>query len=194
LTITVIGATGRVGSAVVQRLVTANAAVRVLVRDPGKAQRLFGDSPFLEIIRIRLDNPAAVAAGLTGSDAVFLAMGSVGLQASLQRIVIQAAAATQGLRQLVRLSVLNAGPDSLGINPARALEPRLRSPGRQRPVHHDPARYLLRFGTRRGTRDQVVPDLDRAGQHRSGSAQRPPGHCRRRRPRADRTVHVGTAP
>src|SRR4029453_7606762 len=76
LTITVIGATGRAGSAVAQRLVTANAAVRVLVRDPGKAQRLFGDSPFLEIIRIRLDNPAAVSAGLTGSDAVFLAMGS----------------------------------------------------------------------------------------------------------------------
>ena len=43
-------------------------------------------------------------------------MGSVGLQASLQRIVIQAAAATRGRRQLVRLSVLNAGPDSLGIN------------------------------------------------------------------------------
>ena len=116
MTITVIGATGRVGSAVVQRLVTANTAVRVLVRDPGKAQRLFGDSPYLEIIRIRLDNPAAVAVGLTGSDAIFLAMGSVGLQASLQRIVIQAAAATRGLRQLVRLSVLNAGPDSLGIN------------------------------------------------------------------------------
>jgi uncharacterized protein YbjT (DUF2867 family) len=79
LTITVIGATGRVGSAVVRRLVTANTAVRVLVRDPGKAQRLFGDSPYLEAVRIRLDNPAAVAAGLTGSDAVFLAMGSVGL-------------------------------------------------------------------------------------------------------------------
>jgi NAD(P)H dehydrogenase (quinone) len=114
--ITVIGATGRVGSAVVQRLVTANAAVRVLVRDPGKARRLFGDSPHLETIRIHLDDPAAVAAGLTGSDAVFLAMGSIGLQASLQRIVIQAAAATPGLRQLVRLSVLNARPDSLGIN------------------------------------------------------------------------------
>jgi uncharacterized protein YbjT (DUF2867 family) len=98
LTITVIGATGRVGSAVVQRLVTANTAVRVLVRDPGKVQRLLGDSAYLETIRIRLDNPAAVAAGLTGSDAVFLAMGSVGMQASLQRIVIQAAAATRGLR------------------------------------------------------------------------------------------------
>jgi uncharacterized protein YbjT (DUF2867 family) len=94
LTITVIGATGRVGSAVVQRLVTAGSAVRVLVRDPGKAQRLFGDSPQPEIIRIRLDDPPAVAAGLTGSDAVFVAMGSVGLEASLQRIVIQAAAAT----------------------------------------------------------------------------------------------------
>ena len=114
MTITVIGATGRVGSAVVQRLVTAGSAVRVLVRDPGKAQRLFGDSPQPEIIRIRLDDPPAVAAGLTGSDAVFVAMGSVGLEASLQRIVIQAAAATPGLRQLVRLSVLNAGPDSLG--------------------------------------------------------------------------------
>ena len=94
MTITVIGATGRVGSAVVQRLVTVGSAVRVLVRDPGKAQRLFGDSPQLETIRIRLDDPVAVAAGLTGSDAVFVAMGSVGLEASLQRIVIQAAAAT----------------------------------------------------------------------------------------------------
>jgi uncharacterized protein YbjT (DUF2867 family) len=59
--------------------------VRVLVRDPGKAQRLFGDSPHLETIRISLDDPAAVAAGLTRSDTNFLAMGPVGLQASLQR-------------------------------------------------------------------------------------------------------------
>jgi NmrA-like family protein len=42
MTITVIGATGRVGGAVVQRLVNAGAAVRVLVRDPEKAKRLFG--------------------------------------------------------------------------------------------------------------------------------------------------------
>jgi uncharacterized protein YbjT (DUF2867 family) len=85
LTITVIGATGRVGSAVIQRLVTAGTAVRVLVRDPGKAQRLFGDSPHLETIPIRLDDPAAVAAGLTGSDSVFLAMGSVGLRRGVRR-------------------------------------------------------------------------------------------------------------
>jgi NAD(P)H dehydrogenase (quinone) len=116
MTITVIGATGRVGSAVVQRLLNAHTAVRVLVRDPGKATRLFGDNPRLESVRIHLDDPAAVATGLSGSDAVFVAMGSIGAEANLQRIVIQAAAVTPRLRQLVCLSVLNAGPDSLGIN------------------------------------------------------------------------------
>jgi NAD(P)H dehydrogenase (quinone) len=116
MTVTVIGATGRVGSGVVHRLVNAGMAVRAIVRDPGKARRLFGDSPGLEIVHVQLDDLAAVAAGLAGSDTVFLAMGSVGAEANAQRIVIQAAAATSGLRQLVRLSVLNAGPGSLGIN------------------------------------------------------------------------------
>jgi NAD(P)H dehydrogenase (quinone) len=116
VTLTIIGATGRIGSAVVQRLLNDHTAVRILVRDPAKAKRLFGDEPLLETVRIQLDDPAAVVTGLSGSDAVFLAMGSIGAEANLQRIVIQAAAATAGLRQLVRLSVLNAGPDSLGIN------------------------------------------------------------------------------
>ena len=113
---TVIGATGRTGSAVVQRLLDAGQAVRVLVRDPGKARRLFGEAPGLEVVAAQLDDPAAVAAGLNGADTAFVAMGSVGLEASLQRVAIQAAASVPDLRQLVRLSVLNAGPDSLGIN------------------------------------------------------------------------------
>jgi uncharacterized protein YbjT (DUF2867 family) len=57
-----------------------------------------------------------VATGFKGTDTAFLAMGSIGIEANLQRIAIQAAAAAPGLQQLVRLSVLNAGPDSLGIN------------------------------------------------------------------------------
>lgn len=116
MTTAITGATGRVGSAVAQRLISAGAPVRALVRDPGKAQRLFGDQSHLEIVRADLADPAAVAAGLSGSDTVFIAMGSVGIEANLQRIVFQAAAVTPGLRQLVRLSVLNAGPGSLGIN------------------------------------------------------------------------------
>jgi len=116
MTTTVIGATGRIGSAVVQRLLEAGQTVRVLVRDPGKAGQLFGAAPAVEIVHAQLDDPAAVAAGLAKSGTAFLAMGSIGLEANLQRVAIQAAASTPGLRQLVRLSVLNAGPGSLGIN------------------------------------------------------------------------------
>jgi NAD(P)H dehydrogenase (quinone) len=116
MTTTVIGATGRIGSAVVQRLLEAGQTVRVLVRDPGKAGQLFGAAPAVEIVHAQLDDPAAIAAGLAKSGTAFLAMGSIGLEANLQRTAIQAAASTPGLRQLVRLSVLNAGPGSLGIN------------------------------------------------------------------------------
>jgi NAD(P)H dehydrogenase (quinone) len=113
---TVIGATGRVGSAVVDRLLSTGTQVRVLVRDPGKARQLFGGGPRVEVLPVALDDPAAVAAGFKGSDTAFVAMGSVGTEANLQRIAIQAAAVTPGFQQLVRLSVLNAGPGSLGIN------------------------------------------------------------------------------
>ncbi|MGI8447299.1 MAG: SDR family oxidoreductase [Streptosporangiaceae bacterium] len=116
MTTTVIGATGRIGSAVVQRLLDAGQTVRVLVRDAGKAGQLFGAAPALEIVHAELDDPAAVAAGLAGSATVFLAMGSIGIEANLQRVAIQAAASTPDLQQLVRLSVLNTGPGSVGIN------------------------------------------------------------------------------
>lgn len=116
MTTTIIGATGRIGSAVTRGLLGTGQPVRVLVRDPGKASQLFGDAPHLEIRPAQLDDQAALAQGLAGTSTVFLAMGSIGVEANLQRAVIQAAASMPGLRQLVRLSVLNAGPDSIGIN------------------------------------------------------------------------------
>ena len=87
----IIGATGRTGGAVIQRLLDAGHPVRVLVRDPDKARRLFGD-PRLEVIPVQLDDPVAVAKALTGADTAFVAMGSIGIEANLQRTVIQAAA------------------------------------------------------------------------------------------------------
>jgi len=116
MTTAIIGATGRIGSAVTQRLLDAGVAARVLVRDPAKAKRLFGDVASLEVVPVQLDDPAAVAAALAGCETAFLAMGSIGIEAVLQRVAVQAAASVPGFRQLVRLSVLNAGPDSLGIN------------------------------------------------------------------------------
>jgi NAD(P)H dehydrogenase (quinone) len=116
MTTAIIGATGRIGSAVAQRLLDGGETVRALVRDPAKGRRLFGDAANLNIVPVALDDPAALIKGLAGADTAFLAMGSTGLEANLQRAVIRAAASVPGFQQLVRLSVLNAGPDSLGIN------------------------------------------------------------------------------
>jgi uncharacterized protein YbjT (DUF2867 family) len=116
MTTTVIGATGRTGTVIVQQLLAEDRPVRVLVRDPAKARRLFGDAPGLQIAQVPLDDPARLRSALAGSETVFTAMGSVGLEGNLQRLAIQAAADTEGLRQFVRLSVLNTGLDSLGLN------------------------------------------------------------------------------
>lgn len=116
MTTAIIGATGRIGGAVAQRLLDAGHPVRALVRDPDKAGRLFGDRRNLEVIPVQLDDPVAVAKALNGADTAFVAMGSIGVEAHLQRTVIQAVASVPGFPQLVRLSVLNAGPASVGIN------------------------------------------------------------------------------
>jgi NAD(P)H dehydrogenase (quinone) len=116
VTTAIIGATGRIGSAVTRSLLGSRHPVRALVRDPDKARRLFGDSTHLEIVPVQLGDPAAVVKALTGVGAAFLAMGSIGIEASLQRTVIQAATSVPGFQQLVRLSVLNAGLGSIGIN------------------------------------------------------------------------------
>jgi NAD(P)H dehydrogenase (quinone) len=116
MTTAIIGATGRIGGAVAQRLLSTGERVRALVRNPGKARQLFGDAPHAEILPVQLDDPAAVARALAGAGTAFLAMGSVGIEANLQRTVIQAAASVPGFQQLVRLAVLNTGPDSVGLN------------------------------------------------------------------------------
>jgi NAD(P)H dehydrogenase (quinone) len=116
MTTTVIGATGRTGSVVVRRLLAEDRPVRVLVRDPVKARRLFGEVPGLQVTQVPLDDPGRLRSALVGSETVLTALGSVGLEGNLQRLAIQAAADIAGLRQFVRLSVLNTGPDSLGLN------------------------------------------------------------------------------
>ncbi|MEU2623079.1 NmrA family NAD(P)-binding protein [Streptomyces sp. NPDC007157] len=117
MTIAVIGATGRVGSLVVEQLLNGREAVRVLVRDPDKAHRLFdpvgGD---LDVRAVPLGDHGALSAALNGIRVGFIAMGSVGLEGNLQRLLLDAAARSNSLEQLVRLSVLNAGPSSLGLN------------------------------------------------------------------------------
>jgi NAD(P)H dehydrogenase (quinone) len=113
---TTIGATGKVGRAVVRRLLETGQPVRAYVRDAEKARRIFGQPDGLEIYEGRLDDPEGLAAGLGDASCIFMALGSIGLQGSLQRVVIDAASRSTTLRQFVRLSVLNASPGSLGVN------------------------------------------------------------------------------
>jgi NAD(P)H-binding len=78
MTMTIIGATGRVGSAVVRRLLETGQPVRAYVRDAGKARRIFGQPNALEIYQGRLDEPEDLAAGLGDASCIFMAMGSMG--------------------------------------------------------------------------------------------------------------------
>jgi NAD(P)H dehydrogenase (quinone) len=115
MTCAVIGATGRIGSAVVRSLLARGLPVIAPVRDPGKARELFGTEGNLQVRETSFDRPAEVAAALDDAATVFLAMGSVGIEGNVQRAVIQAVA-NSSVRQLVRLSVLNASVTSFGIN------------------------------------------------------------------------------
>ena len=116
MTTAVIGATGRVGTLVVRELLAHRRPVVAIVRNAAKARELFGAPDGLRIRQAALDSLAEIRAGLDGVGTVFLAMGSVGLEGNLQRAAIQAAATMPSIEQLVRLSVFNASPASLGIN------------------------------------------------------------------------------
>jgi uncharacterized protein YbjT (DUF2867 family) len=120
MTTAVIGATGRVGRAVVRGLLEDKRSVIAIVRDAARARQVLGPADdagtgSLDIRQAQLGHLAEVRAALDGTGTVFIAMGSAGLEGNLQRVVIQAAA-TAPIEQFVRLSVLNTSATSLGIN------------------------------------------------------------------------------
>jgi uncharacterized protein YbjT (DUF2867 family) len=116
MTIAVIGATGRVGSEIVRGALARGDAVTALVRDPVKARRVFGEPGGLRVRPTRLDDPGDLTEAFDGIRTVFFAMGSIGIEGVLQRIVINAAAGIPSIEQVTRLSVLNTSADSVGIN------------------------------------------------------------------------------
>src|SRR6266487_5250084 len=80
MTITVIGATGKVGTLVARGLLAEGQRVRALVRDPGKARDRLGPDSRLEIITGDLGTPADLEAAFRGADAAYVALGSIGLE------------------------------------------------------------------------------------------------------------------
>ncbi|MBW8812764.1 MAG: NmrA/HSCARG family protein [Caulobacterales bacterium] len=103
MTILVTGATGRVGRHVVQKLVQRGAAVRVLVRDPAKADVPAG----VELVQGDLLDIDALRAAFTGVSTLFL-LNAVAADEFTQALIPLNVAREAGVDRLVYLSVMNS--------------------------------------------------------------------------------------
>lgn len=103
MTILVTGATGRVGSQVVQQLIQRGAAVRVLARDPAKAA--FPAS--VEVVQGDLLDVDALRAAFAGVKTLFLLNAVAGDEFTQALITLNVARAC-GVERVVYLSVLHS--------------------------------------------------------------------------------------
>ena len=105
--IIVVGGTGNIGKHVVAGLVERGEQVRVLTRDGERARELLGPSP--EIVVGDLADPDLFKSVLHDADRAFLATPGSPDQPALE-IGFLEAAARAGLRQVVKVSLIGAGP------------------------------------------------------------------------------------
>jgi uncharacterized protein YbjT (DUF2867 family) len=105
--ILVTGATGTVGRELVPQLLDRGQAVRVMSRTPEKASALFGSG--VEVVRGDFDDRASLQAAIDSVERVFLLTAQMGGRPP--DATVCALAAQAGVRQIVRLSVLEAGGD-----------------------------------------------------------------------------------
>jgi uncharacterized protein YbjT (DUF2867 family) len=103
------GATGNVGSQVVQQLRAQGVSVRAFVRDAGKAAGMFGDETerSVELALGDFSDAASVQRAVEGVEAVFLACSNDPRQVEFETGVIEAARKA-GVRRIVKLSALGA--------------------------------------------------------------------------------------
>src|SRR4051794_7916300 len=103
--IVITGATGVAGSEVVQALLQRQERVRVVVRDPAKARRLFGDA--VEVVAGDYADLDGLRGALQGASALFLSGGDDHRRVAFECAAIDAAAAA-GVRRIVKLSSIVA--------------------------------------------------------------------------------------
>jgi uncharacterized protein YbjT (DUF2867 family) len=83
-TILIIGGTGMLGRPVAQQLKADGFKIRLMTRNPEKAQKLFGDG--YEIIKGDVDDSASVRAALTGVDGVHISLKGGPTEADFDRM------------------------------------------------------------------------------------------------------------
>lgn len=104
--ILITGATGTIGSILVEKLSAARVGARALVRSAAKGERI--ERLGLEVALGDLDQPETLKPALAGIEKVFLLSAPEERQAELQSNLIQAAQAA-GVRHIVKLSVIGIG-------------------------------------------------------------------------------------
>jgi len=103
MTILVTGATGRVGRQVVQQLIRRGAKVRVLVRDPSKANF----SPSVEVVKGDLLDLDSLRGAFSGVSTFFL-LNAVAGDEFTQALITLNIAHNLGVQRLVYLSVIHS--------------------------------------------------------------------------------------
>ncbi|HEX8845877.1 MAG TPA: SDR family oxidoreductase [Pyrinomonadaceae bacterium] len=115
-TILVTGATGTVGSLLVEKLAAAGARARALVRSPKKAEGVHRLG--LETTIGDFDEPETLKPALEGAERVFLLSAPDPRQAELQSNLIRAAKEA-GVRHIVKLSAIGVGGELDSISLGR---------------------------------------------------------------------------
>lgn len=105
--IVVTGATGTVGSQVVQQLLATGASVRALVRAPDKLAPAAG----LEAVAIDFVRPETLTMAMHGTDHMFLLTAFTPDMITQSNALVDAARAA-GIEHVVKLSAVGAGPEA----------------------------------------------------------------------------------
>ena len=100
------GATGHIGGAAARHLADGGYATRLIVRDPARAPSL----PRSEVVAASYDDAGACRAAYEGLDTLFLVSATESADRVAQHRTAVDAAVAAGVRQLVYLSFVGAGP------------------------------------------------------------------------------------
>ncbi|GAB7035951.1 NmrA family NAD(P)-binding protein [Streptomyces sp. NPDC021749] len=109
--ITIMGATGATGGALLRRLVDIDVPCRAISRHPDTLRATLGAQAPVEVVGADAADPRALRTALAGSTQLFLAMANSPRQVELEINAVDAAAAC-GVRHVVKLSAPAAEPNS----------------------------------------------------------------------------------